>query len=820
MTRRWVVLLVAATCLLGWTAVQADDETPTVSAGSAGVGVSADSVVIAIPLPSPDPFPLAVGMTWTYGGSPMEMARTIRIPDAREAEDGAIYLWEGVQGTHAVRKADGGKVMELRGETWGLLFDLGAEEGASWTIEGADNLMEGTVVTVVSRSAEVSVPYGRFDACVYLKLAPDPGLRDAGVLGMWFAPGVGLVKWEELTFAGAQTYELANFAYRWEPQDSTVIGPSDSTMAQLTGEVVDDEGMPIVGAMVSLRPQSEAWISAVSTVMEAWTSRSGLFTLYGIAPGDYVLAASKEGYDPVAMPVTLNAGFNRVSVGLKQDQEGFQNVHITEQKGLLAELATDRQMYASGDLVQVRYRLTNVSGETLTLRFGSGQRYDLTLEGQNGRVWAWSELMDFAQVPGEAQLAPEKTFEFRESVTLRDEWAVSGASYLLRGFLTVTPAEDGSVAPAATEASVKFAVDGEIPNADPEIPKARLAVGVRTNRDVYAPGDSVVVGYYLTNISDEAITLKFASGQRYDLALTGPDDEIWRWSSQRSFDQAAGQVILAPEETFGFREALTLSQMGADAPGGYALRAFMTMAPEDSTDVSIVETEAWVKFIVDTGSPPINPYPGPLPVERRISPELETEFTASGDSVRVIYRLINTAEDAMRLMYRSGQQYDLVLEGLEGEVWRWSEGRGFHDALWEQTLTPGDTLAVHEAFAMPDLSEAEGKTYVLTGFLAVTPDAPEAVSPEETQTRLKFTVQSEGNMKVEALTHLTDDAGGQSRAADFNSDGAVNFADFLQFAKAFGKMSDMPGYDLAFDLDGDDTVGFADFLLFASSFGK
>ena len=49
--------------------------------------------------------------------------------------------------------------------------------------------------------------------------------------------------------------------------------------------------------------------------------------------------------------------------------------------------------------------------------------------------------------------------------------------------------------------------------------------------------------------------------------------------------------------------------------------------------------------------------------------------------------------------------------------------------------------------------------------------------------------------------------------ADFNRDGAVNFADFLLFAGAFGTVNPR------FDQTGDDFVGFEDFLLFAQAFG-
>ena len=47
---------------------------------------------------------------------------------------------------------------------------------------------------------------------------------------------------------------------------------------------------------------------------------------------------------------------------------------------------------------------------------------------------------------------------------------------------------------------------------------------------------------------------------------------------------------------------------------------------------------------------------------------------------------------------------------------------------------------------------------------------------------------------------------------DFNNDGAVNFADFIAFAGAFGTESPI------YDLDGSGLVDFQDFLIFATLF--
>ncbi len=55
---------------------------------------------------------------------------------------------------------------------------------------------------------------------------------------------------------------------------------------------------------------------------------------------------------------------------------------------------------------------------------------------------------------------------------------------------------------------------------------------------------------------------------------------------------------------------------------------------------------------------------------------------------------------------------------------------------------------------------------------------------------------------------------------DFDEDGVVGFADFLQFAGRFGAHRGDGKYDDRFDLDGDGVIGFSDFLVFATTFGK
>ncbi len=56
--------------------------------------------------------------------------------------------------------------------------------------------------------------------------------------------------------------------------------------------------------------------------------------------------------------------------------------------------------------------------------------------------------------------------------------------------------------------------------------------------------------------------------------------------------------------------------------------------------------------------------------------------------------------------------------------------------------------------------------------------------------------------------------------ADFNGDGAVDFDDFVLFARAFGARPEAANWDAKFDLEADGEVNFKDFVTFARLFGS
>lgn len=79
------------------------------------------------------------------------------------------------------------------------------------------------------------------------------------------------------------------------------------------------------------------------------------------------------------------------------------------------------------------------------------------------------------------------------------------------------------------------------------------------------------------------------------------------------------------------------------------------------------------------------------------------------------------------------------------------------------------------------------------------------------------------NAWIDGVTYQTPNLEVELRASlngDFNRDGEVGFADFLEFASSFGSDAPAGSAAAAYDLDRSGDVGFGDFLIFAAAFGS
>jgi len=98
--------------------------------------------------------------------------------------------------------------------------------------------------------------------------------------------------------------------------------------------------------------------------------------------------------------------------------------------------------------------------------------------------------------------------------------------------------------------------------------------------------------------------------------------------------------------------------------------------------------------------------PSPAPKRRRAPSEATIEprimvRTVDG-VVHVRFLVANAGEKKAELSFPSGQTHDIaVLDERGREVWRWSDGRLFTQALQTKTLGGGDTVAYDESWTPP-----------------------------------------------------------------------------------------------------------------------
>lgn len=110
-----------------------------------------------------------------------------------------------------------------------------------------------------------------------------------------------------------------------------------------------------------------------------------------------------------------------------------------EKVELLTSLSLDNNEYQAGELAIATITLYNFSSQTITLRYGSGQLYDLYLkdEKQEQELWRWSQDKFFTMALVQKELKAGEILEYEVEMEIPKQ--LEKGQYILTAKITTNP---------------------------------------------------------------------------------------------------------------------------------------------------------------------------------------------------------------------------------------------------------------------------------------------------------------------------------------------------------------------------------------------
>lgn len=114
----------------------------------------------------------------------------------------------------------------------------------------------------------------------------------------------------------------------------------------------------------------------------------------------------------------------------------------------------------------------------------------------------------------------------------------------------------------------------------------------------------------------------------------------------------------------------------------------------------------------------------PVQTDKKPSPILFSVSTdrneyVLGQNVRLILTIANQIDINHTLSFRTSQQYDFIIKHEDQEVWQWSHGRFFAQALTQLHIKSHEVKIIHASWDQKDLigQQVHPGTYTLLGIL-------------------------------------------------------------------------------------------------------
>ena len=123
----------------------------------------------------------------------------------------------------------------------------------------------------------------------------------------------------------------------------------------------------------------------------------------------------------------------------------------------------------------------------------------------------------------------------------------------------------------------------------------------------------------------------------------------------------------------------------------------------------------------------------------RLRVELEVPQSQYGLGLQVPMTLsiTNTSRQPVTLRFSSGRRYDFVVSQGGAEIWRWSHGMAFTQALTSMEIAPGRTVSYTGYWSQQDNDghAVPAATYRVTGIVTTMEPAPMKAGPIAVTTR-------------------------------------------------------------------------------------
>lgn len=240
--------------------------------------------------------------------------------------------------------------------------------------------------------------------------------------------------------------------------------------------------------------------------------------------------------------------------------------------GVQFKASTDARSYTPGQPIQVSMAAINTAKRAATLRFSSGQRFDLVLYrfGESAPVYTWSASRMFIQMLGNMTLGAGQSRTF--DATLGDEMgALSPGKYRLEARLTDT---SGGIAAAPIWFAVK---------------DLALSMTARAAEPRYKLGTPIEIDMAVKNLTGKTNVVPFDSGMTYDVMITDENKNlVWSYGANLRFIRVLGSVTWEAGETKNFSATWNGVALPRETtspqlePGRYKIQAVLASTPRVS----------------------------------------------------------------------------------------------------------------------------------------------------------------------------------------------------------------------------------------------